>query len=146
MKKWDTELTVGLFIVAGFACLAYLAVQLGRVDILNGGGYELVAEFSDTGGMREGAAVVIAGVEIGHVREIALQEFRARVNMEISPDVEVPADSIASIKTQGLIGEKFVEISPGASDEALTQGDRIRDTQPPVDLLEAISNYVFGKL
>ena len=146
MKKFDVEVAVGLFMIAGILCLGYLTVRLGRMDVLGKEGYELNAVFSNTGGLKTGASVVIAGVEVGRVEKITLDDYRARVSLNIPADLEIQEDAIASIKTKGLIGEKYIEITPGGSDRILKPGERIRDTQPAVDMEHLISNYVFGKL
>jgi len=75
-----------------------------------------------------------------------LDDYQAKVVLLLPEDVKIQEDAIASIKTKGLIGEKYVEITPGASDRILRPGERIRDTQPAVDLEQLISSYVFGKL
>ncbi len=146
MRKFDLEFMVGLFLIAGIICLGYLSIKLGKMEVLGGGGYELEALFSNSGGLKTGAAVVIAGVEIGKVKSITLDDYQARVVMVLPEDIEIQEDAIASIRTKGLIGEKFVEITPGGSDIILKPGERIRDTQPAVDLEQLISSYVFGKL
>jgi phospholipid/cholesterol/gamma-HCH transport system substrate-binding protein len=89
---------------------------------------------------------MIAGVEVGRIRDISLEDYQARVVMNIVKAVKVQEDAIASIKTRGLIGEKYVEILPGASEKMIPPGGRIRDTQPPIDIEELISKYVFGKV
>jgi len=146
MRRFDLELTVGLFLIAGIVCLGYLSIRLGRMELLGTEGYEVYGLFSNTGGLKSGSAVAIAGVQVGRVREITLQDYQARVVMRLPTRVKVQEDSIAAIKTRGLIGEKYVEITPGASEEILGAGNRIRDTQPPVDIEQVISNYVFGKI
>ncbi|PKN68108.1 MAG: outer membrane lipid asymmetry maintenance protein MlaD [Deltaproteobacteria bacterium HGW-Deltaproteobacteria-15] len=146
MRRFDLELTVGLFLIAGIVCLGYLSIRLGRMELLGTEGYEVYGLFSNTGGLKSGSAVAIAGVQVGRVKEITLQDYQARVVMSLPTRVKVQEDSIASIKTRGLIGEKYVEITPGASEEILGAGNRIRDTQPPVDIEQVISNYVFGKI
>jgi phospholipid/cholesterol/gamma-HCH transport system substrate-binding protein len=146
MRRFDLELTVGLFLIAGIVCLGYLSIRLGRMELLGTEGYEVYGLFSNTGGLRSGSSVAIAGVQVGRVKEISLQEYQARVVMSLPYQVKVQEDAIAAIKTRGLIGEKYVEITPGASDDLLAQGDRIRETQPPVDFEQVISNYVFGKI
>jgi phospholipid/cholesterol/gamma-HCH transport system substrate-binding protein len=89
---------------------------------------------------------VIAGVEVGRVKEIALDDYQARVVMILPETVQIQEDAIASVKTKGLIGEKYIEITAGGSDVLLKAGERIRDTQPAVDLEQVISSFVFGKL
>ncbi|HOP46737.1 MAG TPA: outer membrane lipid asymmetry maintenance protein MlaD [Desulfobacteraceae bacterium] len=146
MKKFDLELAVGIFMIAGILCLGYLSVKLGRMEFFRGKGYEVYAVFSNTGGLKTGSSVVIAGVEIGRVKEIILDDYQARVIMILPENLKVQEDAIASIKTKGLIGEKYVGITPGGSENIIGQGERIRETEPAVDMEQLISNYVFGKL
>jgi phospholipid/cholesterol/gamma-HCH transport system substrate-binding protein len=146
MRKFDIELTVGLFLIAGIICLGYLSIKLGKMEILGGEGYDIFGLFSDSGGLKKGSSVMIAGVEVGRIRDISLEDYQARVVMNIAKTVKVQEDAIASIKTRGLIGEKYVEISPGASENMIPPGGRIRETQAPIDFEELISKYVFGKV
>jgi phospholipid/cholesterol/gamma-HCH transport system substrate-binding protein len=146
MRKFDIELTVGLFIIAGIICLGYLSIKLARMEILGGGGYEVYALFSNSGGLKAGSSVKVAGVEVGRVRSITLEDYQARIVMNIPEEVKIQEDAIASIKTKGLIGEKYIEITPGGSEDLLKPGGRIRETQPAVDFEQLISNYVFGKI
>jgi phospholipid/cholesterol/gamma-HCH transport system substrate-binding protein len=140
------ELGVGLFMVAGVVALAYLSVNLGRVDILGQRGYVVYADFPSVGGLKSGAAVEIAGVSVGRVQSIGLKDYQARVTLRIDPDVKLQTDAIVSIKTKGLIGEKFVLISPGGSDKIVPAGGRLTEVEAPVDIEELISKYVFGKV
>jgi len=144
MKKYNLELTVGIFMIAGIICVAYLTIRLGKLEVLGDSGYEIQAVFSNSGGLRTGSSVVIAGVEVGRVKQVILDDYQARVVMVLPLDLEIQEDAIASIKTKGLIGEKYVEISPGGLEENLGPGGVIRDTQPPVDIEQLISKYVFG--
>lgn len=146
MKKFDLEVAVGLFMIAGILCLGYLTIKLGRMNVLGKEGYELHAVFSNTGGLKTGASVVIAGVDVGRVEQITLDDYRARVSLSVPRDIKIQEDAIASVKTKGLIGEKYIEITPGGSEKNIKPGGRIRDTQPAVDMEHLISNYVFGKL
>ena len=146
MKKFDIELAVGLFMVAGIICLGYLTIKLGKMEVLGDKGYELQAVFANSGGLKSGSPVVIAGVEVGRVKQIALDDYEAKVVMNLPLDVKIQEDAIASIKAKGLIGEKYVEIPVGGSERILEPGDLIRETEPAVDLEQLISNYVFGKL
>jgi phospholipid/cholesterol/gamma-HCH transport system substrate-binding protein len=140
------ELGVGLFMVAGILALAYLSMNLGRVDVLGRGGYVVHADFPTVGGLKSGAAVEIAGVAIGRVQAITLRDYQARVTLRIDEGVRLQDDAIVSIKTKGLIGEKFVQISPGGSDKVVSAGGRLTEVEAPVDLEELISKYVFGKV
>jgi len=140
------ELGVGLFMIAGVLALAYLSVNLGRVDVLGRGGYAVFADFPTVGGLKSGATVEIAGVSIGRVQSITLKDYQARVVLRIDEGVQLQDDAIVSIKTKGLIGEKFVQISPGGSDKVVGPGGRMKEVEAPVDLEELISKYVFGKV
>ena len=140
------ELGVGLFMVVGIAALAYLSVNLGRVDIMGQRGYVVYADFPSVGGLKSGAAVEIAGVSVGRVQSIGLKDYQARVTLRIDSDVKLQTDAIVSIKTKGLIGEKFVLISPGGSDKIVPAGGRMTEVEAPVDIEELISKYVFGKV
>lgn len=144
MRKWDMEFTVGLFLIAGIICLGYLSIKLGRMEVFGSKGYEVYAFFSNSGGLKKGSSVMIAGVEVGRIRSIALDDYQARVVMSIAESIELQEDAIASIKTRGLIGERFVEISPGGSETIIPPGGRLRETQPPIDFEQLVSKYVFG--
>ena len=104
----DLEVVVGLFLLVGIFALAYLSVRLGRMQVVGTGGYTLYADFPTVGGLKEGANVEIAGVRIGRVEVISLVDYRARVTLRIDSTVKLQDDTIASIKTKGLIGEKYL--------------------------------------
>lgn len=146
MKKFDLELSVGIFVLAGVICLGYLSVRLAKMDILSSDKYEVYAIFSDVGGLKAGSSVDIAGMEVGKVSSIVLEDYQAKVVMSVRKDIKLQEDTIAAIKTRGLIGEKFLALTPGGSEKILTQGGQIREATPPVDFEELISKYVFGKV
>jgi len=147
MDRPNVNIAVGLFVVLGVLALAYLSIKLGRVTIFTGGGYELIADFPSVGGLRPGASIEIAGVEVGRVESIGLgEDYQARVVLRLNTGVQLQDDAIASIKTKGLIGEKFIRISPGASEKLIPPNGRLREVEAPVDLEELISKYVFGKV
>ena len=146
MKKFDLELSVGIFLLIGILCLGYLSVRLARMEVLGEGGYDIYATFTNVGGLKKGASVVIAGVEVGRVKSIAMVDYEAKVILTLPNALEIQEDAIASIKTKGLIGEKFIQITPGGADEILKSGDRIRDTLPALDVEQLISKFVFGKI
>ena len=146
MERARINVAVGIFVVIGLLALGYLSIKLGRVTFLGGGGYTVTVDFPATGGLKAGSAVEIAGVEIGRVSAIDLVDYQARVSLWINGGVKLQDDAIASIKTKGLIGEKYVRISPGASDKLVGPGGKIREVEAPVDLEELISKYIFGKV
>ncbi len=146
MKKLDIEMMVGLFLIAGVVCLGYLSIRLGKMEVLGSKGYEVYALFSNSGGLQSGSDIHIAGVNVGRVRKVSLENYQARVTLNLSDNVRIQEDAIVSIKTKGLIGEKYVEITPGGSEKMIHPGGRIRETQSPVDLEELISKFVFGKI
>ena len=144
--RLNLELVVGVFMVVGILCLGYLSIKLEKLEVLGRRGYELFAVFSDIGGLRNGAPVVIAGVDIGRVESIGLEDYEARVVLQINPGLQMHEDAIVSIKTRGLIGEQYVQISAGAADEIIKSGGRIRRTESAVDIEALISKYAFGNL
>jgi phospholipid/cholesterol/gamma-HCH transport system substrate-binding protein len=148
MRRFNLELSVGLFFIIGILCLAYLSIRLGKMEVIGSRGTAIYADFSNIGGLKNGAVVEIAGVEVGRVKDINLDldNYEARVQLLIQPKVQIQEDAIASIKTRGLVGEKYIEISPGGSEKIVRPGGKIRDTQPPFDLEKAISKLVFGKV
>jgi phospholipid/cholesterol/gamma-HCH transport system substrate-binding protein len=146
MKKVDLELAVGLFIIAGIICLGYLSIKLGKLEIVGERGYEIYGVFSNIGGLKVGSSVEIAGVNVGRVKSIVLDDYQARVVFNFPKGLTIQEDAIASIKTRGLIGEKYIEITPGGSEKVIKPGGRIRETQPAIDIEELISKFVFGKI
>ena len=146
MKRYNLELSVGIFVVMGMLALGYISVKLGKVEFLGSSGYELTAQFDDIGGLKTGAAVEIAGVEVGWVVGVTLKDYKADVRVRINNGVVLQDDAIASIRTKGLIGEKFIQLTPGGSEKKVGQGGKLRETEPAIDFEKLISNYVFGKV
>jgi len=148
MGRLNLEVLVGLFVLIGIAALAYLSIKLGKLEVLGSSGYTVTAEFDSVGGLKKGATVEIAGVEVGRVTGVSLdnEEYRAVVTMRIKPGVKLQEDAIASIKTKGLIGEKYVAISPGASETLIKDGGKIRETTSPVEIEELLGKYIFGSV
>jgi len=146
MARMNTEVVVGFFLLLGLLALGYLAIKLGRMEVVGNKGYTVHATFPNVGGLRTGTPVEIAGVDIGWVERIELKNYQARVSFRIKNGIELPEDSIASIRTKGLIGEQFVRISPGGAEENIPPGGEIKETEPPVDIMELIANYAFGKI
>ena len=147
MERTKVNLAVGVFVLLGVLALAYLSVKLGRVSFLGGGGYRVTVDFPSIGGLKGGSSVEIAGVEVGRVESIELgNDYQARVVLRMKPGVKLQEDAIASIKTKGLIGEKYIRISPGGSEKIVGADGRLREVEPPVDFEELLSKYIFGKV
>ncbi|MFH0926632.1 MAG: outer membrane lipid asymmetry maintenance protein MlaD [bacterium] len=148
MKKGYTETMVGIFIIVGLICVGYLAIKLGKMGWIGGDHYTLFASFRSVTGLYDGASVVISGVTMGKVESITLDKdnYFAVVKMKIKKEVSLTDDTIASVKTSGLIGDKYISLSPGGSEHILKSGETIIETESPVDLEELISKYVFGKV
>ncbi|MEY4703944.1 MAG: putative transporter, periplasmic binding component, ATP-dependent toluene efflux transporter [Nitrospirota bacterium] len=146
MEKAKLEMMVGLFVLVGSLCLGYLSIKLGKLELVGGDVYEVDAQFNTASGLKSGSTVEIAGVEVGRVRGITLKEDRAMVKLAVNNTVKLYTDTIASIKTRGIIGEKFLALSPGGGGDPLKPGDTIRDTESGLDLEELVSQYVHGKV
>ncbi|HSV90454.1 MAG TPA: outer membrane lipid asymmetry maintenance protein MlaD [Nitrospiraceae bacterium] len=146
MEKTKLEMVVGVFVFIGLVCLGYLSIKLGKLELVGGSVYEVEAQFNSASGLKPGSTVEIAGVEVGRVRGITLIEDRAKVKLAVNNTVKLYTDTIASIKTRGIIGEKFLALSPGGGGDLLKPGDTIRDTESGLDLEELVSQYVHGKV
>ncbi len=148
MKKTSLELGVGIFVLIGILCVGYLTVRLGKMELLGDEHYYLKARFLSVAGLKKGGQVVIAGVKVGQVDEISLdpEEQVAIVRMKILKEVVLTDDVIASVKTSGLIGDKYIKLSPGGSDEILKNDDLITETESSLDIEELVSKYAFGDL
>ena len=146
MKKTYLEFTVGLFLAIGIGCLAWLSVELARKEFFASKGYEVQATFNNGSGLRRGTPVLIAGVEIGRVESVGLADYEAKVRMNIQHGILLQSDTIASIKTKGLIGEKYIELTPGAADNHIKAGGVIRETQSALDMEALIGKYIQGNL
>jgi phospholipid/cholesterol/gamma-HCH transport system substrate-binding protein len=146
MKQSRLELIVGAFVLLGLAAVAYLAVRIGAGSLVGGETYELKARFTNSGGLNPGSNVIVAGVTIGRVQAIELnpKDFSSIVTFSVRKAFQLPADSIASIKTTGLIGDKFLALAPGGDGEFLAPGSLITDTESTVDLESLISRFAFG--
>ncbi len=147
MKKFDLEIAVGFFLLLGILSLAYISINLGKIEIVGRNAYIVYAEFEKAGGIKPKAVVEIAGVEVGTVKSVRItSDYRAKLAIEIDKNIKIQEDAIASIKTKGLIGEQYVQISPGGSDKMIQNGGTIRETESAIDIEELISKYVFGKV
>ena len=146
MERSRVNIAVGVFVVIGIVAFGYLSIKLGRVSFLGATGYVVIADFPSIGGLKPGSTVEIAGVEVGRVEAIGLADYQARVTLRINGGVKLQEDSIASIKTKGLIGEKYLRISPGGAERIIPPNGKIREVEAPVDFEELLSKYIFGKI
>ena len=148
MKQTKLEFLVGIFVILGLAAVAYLTVKLGGGSMLGGDTYVLEARFTSVSGLNTGSSVVVAGVPVGMVESIRMdpEEYTAIVSFRVMSGLRLPTDSMASIKTTGLIGDKFVALSPGADETYLAAGERITMTESAVDLESLIGKMAFGSV
>ena len=145
MRKINIETGVGMFIIIGMLCLGYLSVKLGDVNLFGSEHYVVNAHFSNVSGLKEGAMIELAGVEVGKVSKIHLDDYEALVEMQIDPDVKLQEDVIASIRTQGIIGDKYIKIKTGGADEMIEKDGEILETESAIELEELVSKYMFEK-
>lgn len=144
-ERSSLELSVGLFMVIGLLAVSYLALRLGDIDLFRQESYSLQARFVSSSGLNEGALVEVGGVRVGTVEkiEVDFDSYESIVSMELDPRIRLQEDAIASIRTSGIIGDKFVKISPGGSDTYLQSGGEIYETESSINLEELISKYIF---
>ncbi|HCY85445.1 MAG TPA: outer membrane lipid asymmetry maintenance protein MlaD [Desulfobacteraceae bacterium] len=147
MKKKNIELYVGIFVLIGCICTACLILVIGKFSLFPGDQYAIHGYFSSASGLKTGARVEMAGVEIGSVAHIDIDKERyvARVVLNINNDIEISEDSIASVKTSGIIGEKYIAILPGGADIPLENGDEIYNTESSLDIESLIRKFIFTK-
>ena len=146
MKKYSNETIVGIFVVLGLAAISFMAVRLGNVSLFGDNTYALYAPFNTVSGLRIGNSVEMLGMEVGRVAAFRMDQERqqAIVELRIQKGIQVYDDAIASIKTAGLIGDKYVEVDPGGGGSLLEHGDTIIETESPEDIMELVSKYAFG--
>jgi phospholipid/cholesterol/gamma-HCH transport system substrate-binding protein len=146
MKKYSMETTVGIFVVLSLLCVAYLTLKLGDVSMLGDKSYPLFAKFTSVSGLKVGSPVEMLGMQIGRVAGFTMDQKDqvAVVELRIGNDVKIYDDAMAAIKSNGLLGDKFVKIDAGGGGGLLKPGGTITETEPPVDIMELISKYAFG--
>jgi len=146
VKKYSVDTIVGVFVVVGLVFVGYMTIKLGKVSLFGDDYYSLQARFASVSGVRAGSPVEIHGIEVGRVEKMTLdtEKQTAVLALKIRNGITVYDDAIASIKTAGLIGDKFVNIDPGGGGEALASGAFITETTSPTDMEELISKYAFG--
>lgn len=147
MKKMNLEMVVGLFLLTGFASFSFIAIKMGDIRLFMEDSYPVSARFVSISGLKEGAVVEVAGVKVGKVSAIELDggKYEAVVHMDISKTVHLSDDSIASIRTAGIIGDRFIKLTPGGSEDYLNPGDEIQETESAISLEELVSKYIFEK-
>lgn len=145
MKRMNVEMVVGVFLLAGFISFSWLAVKMGDINPFENETYPITARFTSISGLKEGSTIELAGVIVGKVNSIELDtgDYEAVVHLDIDKTVELQDDSIASIRTSGIIGDKYIKVTPGGSDIILEAGDEIEETEPAISLEELISKYIF---
>ena len=148
MKKYSVEFVVGIFVVIGLLCVAYMTVKLGKVSWFGDDYYPLYARFTSVSGLRVGSPVEIDGIQIGRVERMSIDTARqmALVELKIEKGIKVYDDASASIKTSGLIGDKFIKIDPGGGGDVLKPGGTVTETTSAVDIEDLVSKYVFGDI
>ena len=144
-EKQHTEILVGIFILIGIIAITFLALRMGDFGLLNNTQYIIKAEFTSASGLKKGAHVEMAGVSVGKVKNIIFnpETYLAEVYIAIENNIKVPEDSTASIRTAGIIGDKFLKISPGGSETIIEKNMSIVETEPSINLEELISKYIF---
>ena len=148
MKNTKLELSVGIFVLLGIAAIIYLTIKLGTGSIVGGNTYLIEARFNNSGGLHSGSSVLLSGVTVGRVEDVRMDpsDYNAIVTLKLRSGLRLPTDSMASIKTTGLIGDKFVSLAPGADETYMTPGTRITMTESAVDLESLIGKMAFGSV
>lgn len=148
MKKYSIETVVGIFVVIGLLCVAYMTVKLGKVSLFGGDYYPIHARFTSVSGLRVGNPVEMDGIEVGRVEHMGIDQDKqmAVVELKISKSIKLYDDASASIKTAGLIGDKFVKIDAGGGGNILKPGGTITETTSAIDVEDLISKYAFGEV
>lgn len=139
------EMIVGAFVLVGIISISWMAVKLGQIGGIGASGYALEAVFTDAGGMRSGSDVMMAGVVIGRVGDVVVNDdSEAKLTLLIDDGIPVTSDAIASVRTKGIIGERYVRITQGGDDEILKAGDEIEETESAINIEDLVSKYIFS--
>lgn len=148
MKKYPMETAVGIFMTIGLLCIAYMTVKLGKISFFGEDTYILYARFTSVSGLKIGSPIEIFGIQVGKVEKLEIdpQKQMAFVGLGINQGIRVYEDAIASVKTAGLIGDKFIKIDPGGSGNLLKAGGTITETSPALDIEDLIGRYAFGEV
>ena len=149
MNMIKLEMMVGTFMLIGILCLGYVSIKLGKMEFGGGDFYAVTASFDSVSGLKPGARVEVAGVEVGKVDKIMLDAKsgdRALAYLKIKTGVNITDDVIASVRTSGIIGDKFIKLRPGGSEKMLKNNDKIRETESAIDIEELVSKFIHGKV
>ncbi len=146
MQKYSKESVVGIFVLVGLACIGYMTIKLGDLGLFEDDTYPLTARFTRVTGLRSGSVVNMLGLEVGRVGQMTMDQDKqmAVVELRIRKGIKVYDDAIASIKTEGLIGDRYVSVDAGGSGAELKPGDIISETEAPADIMDMVSKYAFG--
>ncbi len=146
MKKYSIETAVGIFIVVGLICVGYMTVKLGNVSLFGEKSYPLNARFTSVAGLRTGSSVEVYGIQVGTVTSLSIDQERQMgiVGMKIDKGTMIYDDAAATIRTAGIIGDRYVKLDPGGSGQALKPGETITQTSVPADIEDLIGKYAFG--
>ncbi|NDC37165.1 MAG: outer membrane lipid asymmetry maintenance protein MlaD [Proteobacteria bacterium] len=141
-RTFSVEFIVGLFAIVAVVCGGYLSVGLGDIRILPSNEYNIFAEFDNVSGLKTGASVEIAGVQVGQVTNIDLKDSVARLTLSLDKAISIRDDDMALIRTKGIIGDRYVKLSRGASANFLKPGDTIVETESVVDIEDLIGKFI----
>ncbi len=148
MNSKKIDFSVGLFVLVGLAAIVYMAVQIGGARFFGSDSQNVTAIFTNIGGLSSGSNITIAGVKIGTVGPITLnpETLKAEIELRIDKDIELFDDATAAIKTNGLIGDKYIAIYPGTPGVGFPLDGPIVDTEPAIDIEGLISRFAFGSV
>lgn len=139
------EMTVGVFVFIGLLAVGWLAIIVGQVGGLGQSGYTLTANFDDAGGVRQGGDIMMAGVIIGRVDSVYLQDNdHASMVLRINDGIQITEDAFASVRTKGIIGDRYIRVTQGAEEIFLEAGDEIEETESAINIEDLISKYIFS--
>jgi len=141
-RKFNIEILTGIFTLIAFVAIAYLSINIGGMEISSSKYKIYEAEFNNVSGLQNGANVEIAGVPIGQVLNISLEDPLAIIKLKINKDITLKDDDILSVRTKGIIGDKYLKITRGGSDFEIAEGDRIIETESVVDIEDLIGKFV----
>ena len=139
-----TEILVGTFVMLGIAALGYLSISIGGLQLVAPDRYVVKARFASVGDLKQGAPIRVAGVKVGQVAGIRLKDYSAETELSIGRSIVLPKDTVASIRSEGLLGNTYVSLTPGGSLENLHDGGLVSQTEPAIDLSDLLARYAFG--